>query len=63
MGLWPEHISHAERYAVAREWVQALKCATSSLQVVSSPEASLGALEGMVLYKTPLWDAIPLNVV
>jgi pyrimidine oxygenase len=25
MGLWPEHISHAERYAVAREWVQALK--------------------------------------
>jgi len=26
MGLWPEHISHAERYTVAREWVQALKC-------------------------------------
>ena len=25
MGLWPEHISHAERYAVAGEWVQALK--------------------------------------
>jgi pyrimidine oxygenase len=25
MGLWPEHISHAERYEVAREWVQALK--------------------------------------
>lgn len=25
MGLWPEHISHAERYDVAREWVQALK--------------------------------------
>ena len=25
MGLWPEHISHAERYAIAREWVQALK--------------------------------------
>jgi pyrimidine oxygenase len=24
MGLWPAHISHAERYAVAREWVQAL---------------------------------------
>jgi hypothetical protein len=34
-----------------------------SLQVVSSPEASLGALDGMVLYKTPLWDAIPLKVV
>jgi pyrimidine oxygenase len=26
MGLWPEHISHAERYEVAREWVHALKC-------------------------------------
>lgn len=25
MGLWSEHISHAERYTVAREWVQALK--------------------------------------
>jgi hypothetical protein len=25
MGLWPEHISHAERYEVAREWVQTLK--------------------------------------
>jgi pyrimidine oxygenase len=25
MGLWPEHISHAERSALAREWVQALK--------------------------------------
>jgi pyrimidine oxygenase len=25
MGLWPEHISHTERYTVAREWVHALK--------------------------------------
>ncbi|MGE3537574.1 MAG: LLM class flavin-dependent oxidoreductase [Candidatus Tectimicrobiota bacterium] len=25
MGLWPADVSHAERYAVAREWVQALK--------------------------------------
>jgi pyrimidine oxygenase len=25
MGLWPKDITHAERYAVAREWVQALR--------------------------------------
>lgn len=25
MGLWPADLSHTERYAVAREWVQALK--------------------------------------
>ena len=25
MGLWPANITHAERYEVAREWVQALK--------------------------------------
>ena len=25
MGLWPQDITHAERYDVAREWVQALK--------------------------------------